>query len=333
MECLTYCVLFSLFTSQSGRLAFANSRGNETIPLTSEIQTQLQIDKNDTALISALNAPSSPDLQLVDTSTDTGSFSSTESAYRNDELISAPTAYTPSSIQTKNTSTKAATGSSKGSAKPTEGGNNFGILTTKTVRRPEPVALTSAELTTIPLDESLFTEKWNENFESTLGEWNRYRPSVTTMRATFANEISTTVESEKRNQHHLTGGSGLTTGSQIEQELSDSHLTNDSQRATPETPVWPVKHASVVEGDVILGGLMMVHSREDNITCGPIMPQGGIQALEAMLFTLDRINAIQLLPNITLGAHILDDCDKDTYGLEMAVDFIKGKIRSRFNFI
>lgn len=91
------------------------------------------------------------------------------------------------------------------------------------------------------------------------------------------------------------------------------------------TTVWPVQHAAVVEGDVILGGLMMVHSREDTITCGPIMPQGGIQALEAMLYTLDEINKMELLPNITLGAHILDDCDKDTYGLEMAVDFIKGR--------
>ncbi|KAH8321368.1 hypothetical protein KR074_003026, partial [Drosophila pseudoananassae] len=88
---------------------------------------------------------------------------------------------------------------------------------------------------------------------------------------------------------------------------------------------WPVKHAAVLEGDVILGGLMMVHSREDSITCGPIMPQGGIQALEAMLYTLDQVNKQQLLPNVTLGAHLLDDCDKDTYGLEMAVDFIKGK--------
>lgn len=87
---------------------------------------------------------------------------------------------------------------------------------------------------------------------------------------------------------------------------------------------WPVKHESVMEGDLILGGLMMVHSREDSVTCGPIMPQGGIQALEAMLFAMDRVNEMKLLPNITLGAHILDDCDKDTYGLEMAVDFIKG---------
>lgn len=53
--------------------------------------------------------------------------------------------------------------------------------------------------------------------------------------------------------------------------------------------------------------------------------KGGIQALEAMLYTLDKINEDKvLLPNIIIGAHILDDCDRDSYGLEMAVDFIKG---------
>jgi len=88
---------------------------------------------------------------------------------------------------------------------------------------------------------------------------------------------------------------------------------------------WPVKLSAEVVGDVILGGLMMVHEREDSVVCGPIMPQGGIQALETMLYTLDVVNSGGLLPNFTLGAHILDDCDKDTYGLEMAVDFIKGK--------
>lgn len=92
-----------------------------------------------------------------------------------------------------------------------------------------------------------------------------------------------------------------------------------------ERPVWPVKKEAILEGDVILGGLMMVHEREDSITCGPIMPQGGIQALETMLYTLDVINSNPETP-FSLGAHILDDCDKDTYGLEMAVDFIKGKL-------
>ncbi|XP_046678588.1 metabotropic glutamate receptor isoform X1 [Homalodisca vitripennis] len=70
---------------------------------------------------------------------------------------------------------------------------------------------------------------------------------------------------------------------------------------------------------------MMVHERSDTVTCGPVMPQGGIQALETMLYTLDIVNSQGMLP-FTLGAHILDDCDKDTYGLEMAVDFIKGSI-------
>ncbi|GFG30704.1 hypothetical protein Cfor_05171, partial [Coptotermes formosanus] len=89
-------------------------------------------------------------------------------------------------------------------------------------------------------------------------------------------------------------------------------------------PHWPVKREAVVEGDLVLGGLMMVHERQDNTTCGPIMPQGGIQALETMLYTLDVLNRdLKMIPNVTIGAHILDDCDKDTYGLEMAVDFIK----------
>ncbi|XP_066582766.1 metabotropic glutamate receptor 2 isoform X2 [Prorops nasuta] len=89
---------------------------------------------------------------------------------------------------------------------------------------------------------------------------------------------------------------------------------------------WPVKHSAVVEGDLVLGGLMMVHEREDKVTCGPVMPQGGVQALEAMLYTLDKVNEAHIVPGVKIGGLILDDCDKDTYGLEMAVDFIKGSI-------
>ncbi|XP_022178593.1 metabotropic glutamate receptor 2 [Myzus persicae] len=89
--------------------------------------------------------------------------------------------------------------------------------------------------------------------------------------------------------------------------------------------VWPLKKEAVVEGDLLLGGLMMVHSREDTqFTCGPIMAQGGIQTVETMLYTLDQIN--KQWTKFKIGALILDDCDKDTYGLEMAIDFIKGSI-------
>uniref|UniRef100_A0A6P7GVW5 Uncharacterized protein LOC114347111 n=1 Tax=Diabrotica virgifera virgifera TaxID=50390 RepID=A0A6P7GVW5_DIAVI len=109
--------------------------------------------------------------------------------------------------------------------------------------------------------------------------------------------------------------------------LTETHQQHHHLRHQHDEIPWPVKKEAVVEGDLILGGLMMVHEREDSITCGPIMPQGGVQALETMLYTLDRLNYAErpILPGILLGAHILDDCDKDTYGLEMAVDFIKGK--------
>lgn len=105
-------------------------------------------------------------------------------------------------------------------------------------------------------------------------------------------------------------------------DVEHHRIRHQPEQITIEPIPWPVKKEAVVEGDIVLGGLMMVHEREDTVTCGPVMPQGGIQALEAMLYTLDKLNENF---NVTIGAHILDDCDKDTYGLEMAVDFIKGK--------
>ncbi|XP_052131693.1 uncharacterized protein LOC113206758 [Frankliniella occidentalis] len=51
----------------------------------------------------------------------------------------------------------------------------------------------------------------------------------------------------------------------------DDHNPNATGNGTLHG--WPMKLASVVEGDLVLGGLMMVHERHDRITCGPIMPQ------------------------------------------------------------
>lgn len=141
---------------------------------------------------------------------------------------------------------------------------------------------------------------------------------------------ATAINIDKTNRLDMNAPFGHVTSNRTTASLSGKTNEDDDRDTTTQLPdtTWPVKHSAIVEGDVIIGGLMMVHSREDSITCGPIMPQGGIQALEVMLFTLDRINEAGLLPNISLGAHILDDCDKDTYGLEMAVDFIKGKFIS-----
>ncbi|KFP52535.1 Metabotropic glutamate receptor 4, partial [Cathartes aura] len=49
--------------------------------------------------------------------------------------------------------------------------------------------------------------------------------------------------------------------------------------------------------------------------------------LEAMLFALDRINNDpDLLPNITLGARILDTCSRDTHALEQSLTFVQALI-------
>uniref|UniRef100_A0AAV2LZU0 Receptor ligand binding region domain-containing protein n=1 Tax=Knipowitschia caucasica TaxID=637954 RepID=A0AAV2LZU0_KNICA len=46
-----------------------------------------------------------------------------------------------------------------------------------------------------------------------------------------------------------------------------------------------------------------------------------------MLFALDRINNDnELLPNITLGARILDTCSRDTHALEQSLTFVQALI-------
>ncbi|XP_042231154.1 metabotropic glutamate receptor 6-like isoform X2 [Homarus americanus] len=104
-------------------------------------------------------------------------------------------------------------------------------------------------------------------------------------------------------------------------------LTHKQSQTVGLNFTWPARKVVATEGEVLLGGLMMVHERHHDIVCGPIMPQGGVQAVEAMLYTLDFINDQEdFIPGVRIGTHILDDCDKDTYGLEQAVDFIKGSI-------
>ncbi|VVD04783.1 unnamed protein product [Leptidea sinapis] len=113
----------------------------------------------------------------------------------------------------------------------------------------------------------------------------------------------------------------------LDMVMSDHMISDGIDLKDKKHQHWPLKREAVIEGDLVLGGLMMVHERSENMICGPVMPQGGVQALETMLYTLDIINnKLKLLPGVTIGAHVLDDCDRDTYGLEMAVDFIKGSI-------
>ena len=40
---------------------------------------------------------------------------------------------------------------------------------------------------------------------------------------------------------------------------------------------WPFKRVAEISGTILIGGLHMVHERQDQLICGPIMPQGGLQ--------------------------------------------------------
>ncbi|KAF7711611.1 metabotropic glutamate receptor 4-like isoform X1 [Silurus meridionalis] len=83
-----------------------------------------------------------------------------------------------------------------------------------------------------------------------------------------------------------------------------------------------------IDGDISLGGLFPVHARgHGGKPCGELKKEKGIHRLEAMLFALDRINNDHdLLPNITLGARILDTCSRDTHALEQSLTFVQALI-------
>lgn len=100
-------------------------------------------------------------------------------------------------------------------------------------------------------------------------------------------------------------------------------VLTDSQQ-----PQQEYGHSIRLDGDIILGGLFPVHARgERGIPCGELKKEKGIHRLEAMLFAIDLINKDpELLPNMTLGARILDTCSRDTYALEQSLTFVQALI-------
>uniref|UniRef100_A0A8C4GW81 Glutamate receptor, metabotropic 6a n=1 Tax=Dicentrarchus labrax TaxID=13489 RepID=A0A8C4GW81_DICLA len=88
-------------------------------------------------------------------------------------------------------------------------------------------------------------------------------------------------------------------------------------------------HSIKIPGDITLGGLFPVHSRGPHgLPCGELKKEKGIHRMEAMLYALDQINSDpELLPNITLGARILDTCSRDTYALEQSLTFVQALIQ------
>lgn len=67
---------------------------------------------------------------------------------------------------------------------------------------------------------------------------------------------------------------------------------------------WPTKKASDVEGELILGGLMMIHERQENFTCGPVMPQGGIQVQFRSRISFVKMFCYPMLDLISINVNL-----------------------------
>uniref|UniRef100_A0A8C4NNS6 Glutamate receptor, metabotropic 5b n=1 Tax=Eptatretus burgeri TaxID=7764 RepID=A0A8C4NNS6_EPTBU len=88
------------------------------------------------------------------------------------------------------------------------------------------------------------------------------------------------------------------------------------------------------EGDLIVGALFSVHHQPpaDKVSdrqCGDIREQYGIQRVEAMFHTLDRINMDpNILPGVKLGCEIRDSCWHTAVALEQSIEFIRDSLTS-----
>ena len=94
------------------------------------------------------------------------------------------------------------------------------------------------------------------------------------------------------------------------------------------SPVGGDAHRLIrIPGDIVFGGLFPMHEHlpgSADYPCGALKAEKGIQRLEAMLYALDLINNdLNLLPNITIGAVILDTCSSDTYALDQSMEFVR----------
>lgn len=91
-----------------------------------------------------------------------------------------------------------------------------------------------------------------------------------------------------------------------------------------------------ISGDIVLGGIFPMHeqvSGSPNSPCGAVKEEKGMQRLEAMLYALDEINkSPDLLPNVTLGALIIDSCSSDTYALEQSMEFVRSYMNQVINY-
>uniref|UniRef100_A0A665WI45 Metabotropic glutamate receptor 1 n=1 Tax=Echeneis naucrates TaxID=173247 RepID=A0A665WI45_ECHNA len=111
-----------------------------------------------------------------------------------------------------------------------------------------------------------------------------------------------------------------------------SHSSSIYERSV--VPRAAPRSVARMDGDVIIGALFSVHHQPSaekvaERKCGDVREQYGIQRVEAMFHTLDRINTDpNLLPNISLGCEIRDSCWHSSVALEQSIEFIRDSLIS-----
>lgn len=93
-----------------------------------------------------------------------------------------------------------------------------------------------------------------------------------------------------------------------------------------------------MNGDFIIGALFPIHHQppsknkrlrmaNQEIKCGKIREIYGIQRVEVVFYALDKINSDQnLLPNLTLGVEIRDECWYAPVALQQSIELIRDAI-------
>ena len=94
------------------------------------------------------------------------------------------------------------------------------------------------------------------------------------------------------------------------------------------------KHDLHKPGDLLLAGMFPRSRQKSGHLCGPVKSSISIQGSAAMRFAIDRLSANKtILPNITLGYVIMDDCNKEAVALAKSTQLIPIKtcVRSGCN--
>ncbi|XP_063870187.1 metabotropic glutamate receptor 3-like [Scylla paramamosain] len=124
----------------------------------------------------------------------------------------------------------------------------------------------------------------------------------------------------------LSGGGGGGGGSREVAAHSPAAAPKETQTeaALRKMVVYPK------DATLYLGALFPIHNSEMDMTTGEdvctyLQKREGIEALEALLFAVDEVNADEaLLPGITLGVIVLDSCNSPSLALNQSLGFIKG---------